>query len=692
MQSLKRGPEELEGNSLKKQRLYEEHEEHPSVDTLVAKLTVAVLGELAYYLDPKKVLQELARSKYRVTSDQRRVLEVMNRVSDNQISGLRYEARVARVSLKKMTFAEKLQCLYEDRFLWSDRVWTARLRERMVVLLKQQGVRHATEEEKRLFYSLVQKSQRTVVDPPGAESRVEDILQADDEVMVEEIESRVTQARKEDDQERPQTQAPEDVKLFDQMWCERMMQVDQEVREIRSCSDDDTFKLKVPQYCWMMRMLSGKRQVWTQEAEKRFTDWLFGLKGTLEEKERVIQRNVQSYAAWQMQVVCKVVEVKTEIMTSTTVDQKPQVVAVFPIIWSNVNVEQPPVMRCFSSIDWRQEKDFLEVTEFGRRAKLTLSVEERDKWESQELVKWRNTHVLYCPVLWSKLIWAEGEMPEKVLPPAMISFLSQREKVGFSVTPYRRYSWRQYVRYSRELMYCLEVQQIPFDIFGLIWTWVEGLMRELDQPVSVSTGLQKKLGRAMDDVAPMNAREKTIGQVPIAIFQMNNFMMEVVSDCASVSKLTYFSIPYGGSGWTIFLSEALPQGQKDRHSWFSSIVFEKIKGTGAISTRSNFASATMGTVWRLPSFVGVEMKGTSAWVNVIDSQTGSWFGSRLFRFTAPGKDIPPDIYFPYFQSPEEKRWSSLCEVELGKGELTFSIAQRWKYDNYGVRRREHALF
>jgi len=153
-------------------------------------------------------------------------------------------------------------------------------------------------------------------------------------------------------------------------------------------------------------------------------------------------------------------------------------------------------MICFSKIPWNKFDSYVERDEYGNssgsRSRQSLSAEEVSGWERGELEKWKNVRVLYCPVLWRRIIWGEVDMPERSLPSVMICHLAQREKTALAVTVFRRYSWLQYQSFSRELLLCCS--ELPMELFELLWSWVEGMMRELDQPISVTTGVKKNFG------------------------------------------------------------------------------------------------------------------------------------------------------------------------------------------------------
>jgi len=490
--------------------------ERMTVDWLLSFFSAPVLGELAYHLEPSKVLEDLARIRWRLLAQERRALEKMSRVPDHMIPALRYEVRLGRQSLKRLTSSELLLCLVEDRYIRTDRIWTSHLKERVFEVLQQRGLHTLTQDQKRQFYQVVKPSERSV---KGMDSLTELILSDDDADQIKEME-----------------------KIVERVRSEEALVV--------------TFEQRYKSYeTVLLRAYEGRLQLdqFLVEGIRSFLDML---SGTIEQREERIKQEVLRVTRLPLIGVVTVpippplrplTEVMQQIWVATK--EKEKAVQVKDIVgvlapWkkkkrkgvivlypkdekiNGVNVEKAlPFSTKVAVPLWEQSIALMHPSHSGYgtvwvhfpgNSEKKHSEIARQEWESEQMVLWKKANILHCPVIWWKILRGECELPQLPLPVEMIKFLNQREKYGLVMVPFRRYASKEYVATYKELLLCSE--ELPVELFSLLFQWIELFMRELEQPIAVTTGSRKEVGSTID-VLPeslfLEAKKERWGQFPL---------------------------------------------------------------------------------------------------------------------------------------------------------------------------------
>jgi len=285
----------------------------------------------------------------------------------------------------------------------------------------------------------------------------------------------------------------------------------------------------------------------------------------------------------------------------------------------------------------------------------------RQEWESVQMDLWRKAKVLHCPVIWWKILRGECELPTIPLPVEMVKFLNQREKDGLVMVPFRRYAARDYVATYKELLLCSE--ELPVELFSLLFQWIELFMRELEQPIAVTSGLRKEVGSTIDflpDSLFLEAKKRTLGPVPIALMQMKGSVVDSVSEGVSVQKMLYVMVEIESSDLTLVLSCNIPRAKRE-DAFCASIVLEKVVGPGSVSLRTKFNKDVFRVCWRLPP-LGREIRGKKIWISLVDWRTGQWFGSRLVSFE--GEKADPGLKFCSLHLLGHEKGSDICDVAV----------------------------
>jgi len=637
--------------------------ERMTVDWLLSFFSVPVLGELAYHLEPAKVLEDLARVRWRLLAQERRALEKMSRVPDHMIPALRYEVRLGRQSLKRLTSSELLLCLVEDRYVRTDRIWTTHLKERVFEVLQQRGLHTLTQDQKRQFYQVVKPSERSV---KGMDSLTELILSDDDADQVKEMEKIVERVRAEEalvisfeqrykSYETVLLRAYEGRLQLDQFLVEgirsfldmlsgsieqREERIKQEVMRVTRLPLIGVVTVPIPPP--LRPMTEVMQQVWVATKEKEKSVQVKDIVGHVVPWKRRKRKGIKEMDPKDEKIIG--IEVEKALPFSTRVAVP---------LWEQSMALMHPDHSGYGTV-W---------VHFSGNSEKKHSEILRQEWESEQMALWKKAKILHCPVMWWKILRGESELPSIPLPVEMVKFLNQREKDGLVMVPFRRFAAKDYVALYKELLLC-SAAELPVELFSLLFEWIELFMRELEQPIAVTTGLRKEVGSSIDTLPEslfLEAKRRTLGPVPIALMQMKGNTVDPVRDGVSVQKMLYIMVEIESSDLTLVLSRNIPRAKRE-DAFCASIVLEKVVGPGSVSLRTKFDKKCFrGVCWRLPP-LGREIRGKKVWINLVDWRTGQWFGSRLISFE--GEKADPGLRFCSLHLLGFEKGSDICDVAV----------------------------
>jgi len=596
--------------------------------------TPAVLGEVAYYLDPSAVLQQLAKSRYRISFLERQALETMDRVPDSLISGLRYEAKMVRKPLRSLSLHEKIECLERGEFLRMDRVWTERLRERLIVLLKR---------EDRSSFSVLQRDKVKSflpmvenVPPPGMSSQVEMLLS--NEVCEAEV-------------------VPEPLSEEAQ----------------RAIADQKEFEARRPRYKGRMLLGLHQRGELTNESGKHVDVFLDMLTGTWQEREKQVLDRVTSWIPRPPPIYANPSSVAPPPppVGRVPMPMVPLVVLRTQPIASKMSLEQPPpvpiklpqplveyfncvVITVVRQLRARVMVGFA-VTSHPSSTLLkvhsgTLKLAE---WYSGQGLKWMENFPSYKSVmygvdqhrhmktqyglamapaynlLWRKIVAGALPLPTGQLPLWSIKLLTAPERLEQSMMMYRYYSVRDLVQMRRELTMCLYSIGCP-RFLEFIYCYIQAQYETLLNTEVISKRKLNNPGLTLS-LSPeiwTEAARRTCGCYPIALFHRTVDGIESVKGRAAHSKNLYIVVDLKHTV-RITVSLYLPVMIRDTLQWPDVIPIERVSGVGALVGREQWSGNQV--IWRISPLPNFSV-GSVLWINVVSAINNCWICSRPFEF------------------------------------------------------------
>jgi len=600
-----------------------------TVDDLVKMFKPPVLGEIAYYLDPSAVLQQLAKSRFRISFLERQALETMERIPDTMIAGLRYEAKMVRKSLKNLSVDEKIDCLEKDLYVREDRVWTERLRERVLSLLKREDKNTLSLVQKERIKKLVPSVVEII--PPGVHSQVEMLLSND--ICEAEV--------------LPEALSQEALDL-------QMNQAE--------------FNARRPRYKGSLLLALHQRGELTNESGKAVDIFLDMCVGTWQEREKEILDRVMLLTRPKILPPTPLLPplppvsipgLPATVMRLASIKQSPLVVP--PPVVQVMAIQPPAAVEFFHCVVISMARDMRVrsgVGFFSDRAKVdtvlkvpggTMTVLE---WYRKMNTKWNDLfpnykHVLFghyqhrdiktlqglatAPAfnpLWWKVLTGEVSWPSGDLPLWSIKQLTAPERCEQSMYPYRYYNVHDCARQRRELIFCLCAKGYP-QFTQNIYCYMQAQYESLLNPEIISNRTLGDPGLIMS-LSPevwSEAGKRTFGLYSIALFHRTSEGIENVLGRAACAKNLYIAVDVKHTV-RITITLFLPAMVREVIQWADVIPIERVSGPGALSGRERWAGNQV--IWRispLPNF----STGSVLWVNVFSPVKNCWICSRPFE-------------------------------------------------------------